>query len=623
MTGDARPVYFDSGRETLFGWLHPGQSGAECGLGVVLCNPFGYEAICAHRSLRVFAETFAAAGIATLRFDYSGSGDSSGTVQDQNLLSRWCDDIQNAVEFLERSTGVRQICLVGVRLGALLAELVAKRTHVDWLIAVAPVTNGRRYLRELRAFQATTQSEHPPEATAGGPSLPAGDRSLEVTGFHLPAATVEHLERIDLSKLDGRSADAVLILDRDDLPAGQSWASRLQAQGVDTRYEALPGFNEMVSTPHAAMVPSAMLSAMSQWLQARSHTQESSLAATSPAGLPAGARMRLRSDDGTELIERAMFIDGERTLFAIATEPAERAVGTETSGHGIVMLNAGATHHVGSNRMYVDLARYWAARGYVVLRVDLAGLGDSNTRGGTTANEVYPPGALYDVGVAIDFLRRRRAVRNVTMVGLCAGAYHALRAAISGLPVNTVFLINPLTYYWKPGTTLSDLQISEVVVNPGLYAQHARSWRYWLRLFTGKVDLWRVAQVLARRAVLVTASGARNVCRRLGIRIADDLGWDLQSVTERGIRIVFFFAPADGGLELLRLQAGATPERLGPRCRIHLIPGADHIFTQRSARLQLLQLMRDELPSSIAPAAVSSAGPRCHPDATPVAYIDS
>ena len=40
-------------------------------IGVVICNPFGYEAICSHRSVRTFAEAAAAAGAPTLRFDYA------------------------------------------------------------------------------------------------------------------------------------------------------------------------------------------------------------------------------------------------------------------------------------------------------------------------------------------------------------------------------------------------------------------------------------------------------------------------------------------------------------------------------------------------------------------------
>ena len=35
----------------------------------MLCKPFGYEAICAHRGLRAFANSAAALGVPTLRFD--------------------------------------------------------------------------------------------------------------------------------------------------------------------------------------------------------------------------------------------------------------------------------------------------------------------------------------------------------------------------------------------------------------------------------------------------------------------------------------------------------------------------------------------------------------------------
>ncbi len=153
------------------------------------------------------------------------------------------------------------------------------------------------------------------------------------------------------------------------------------------------------------------------------------------------------------------------------------------------MLNTGATSHIGPNRMYVDLARYWAARGYVVLRLDLAGIGDSNTRPGEVTNQVYPPGAIYDIGVAIEFLRRQCAVSNITLAGPVCRAYHSLRSAVSGLPVDTVLLVNPLTFYWKHGSTLNDLQISEVVRNPGVYAENAFSPRHWSKLLRGQVNM--------------------------------------------------------------------------------------------------------------------------------------
>jgi alpha-beta hydrolase superfamily lysophospholipase len=595
MSSDPTPLYFPSKDQTLFGWLHPARGATPSDAGVVICSPFGYEAICAHWSLRTFADTCAAAGMHALRFDYSGTGDSSGSVGEEDLISGWCDDVRAAIEMLERTCGVRRILLVGVRLGALIAALVAAEQRIDAIIAVAPVANGRRYLRELRAFQASIELSGSPPPSAGQSQTPA-DGGLEVTGFRLSPVSVETLERIDLSKLSDGPQTAALILDRDDLPGAKPWATALESEGVQVQYAALPGFTDMVSTPHTSVVPVAMVETMAQWLEKYRVQSEPAEPMPTQVRLPAGARMRIKDESGVELIERAMFVDDERTLFAIVTEPAERAVGMDTSGYGVVMLNGGATNHIGPNRMYVELSRRWAARGYVVLRLDLAGLGDSGIRPGEEKNQVYPPGALHDVGVAIEFLRRRRGVHNITLAGLCAGAYHALRSAISGLPVNTVLLVNPLTFYWKQGSTFSDLQISEVVRNPAVYVENALSLRHWSKLLRGRVNLWRVGMVFLQRSWLAVDSSLRDVCRRLKIPLPNDLGRDLQSVASRGVRIVFFFARTDAGPKLLKVQGGSAVKRLGDRCRIHTIDGADHIFTQRAARTRLLQLLSNELP---------------------------
>src|ERR1700755_3241688 len=68
------PVLIPASGGSLNGWLHTPVEAGDVAL--LICNPFGYEALCAHRALRVLAERAALAGAHVLRFDYRGTGDS-------------------------------------------------------------------------------------------------------------------------------------------------------------------------------------------------------------------------------------------------------------------------------------------------------------------------------------------------------------------------------------------------------------------------------------------------------------------------------------------------------------------------------------------------------------------
>src|SRR5262245_21309295 len=62
----AQPLYFGDGDDTLFGWYHPPASRPRTA-GVVICAPFGVEAIFSHRALRHIAERLARDGFPVLR----------------------------------------------------------------------------------------------------------------------------------------------------------------------------------------------------------------------------------------------------------------------------------------------------------------------------------------------------------------------------------------------------------------------------------------------------------------------------------------------------------------------------------------------------------------------------
>ena len=208
----AEPRYFGPSARTSFGWLHrPAEELHPEAIGLIICNPFGYEALCAHRSLRHMAEAAAALGVPALRFDYHGTGDSPGDDRDPARWGAWLASVHHAVDELRRSTRVERVCLLGLRLGATLAAMVScERDDVAGLVAIAPVVSGKAWLREVRVLQLALGHTAPPS----GFELPAG--AQESAGFLIAAETREAIARADLDALPRAPAPRVLLLDRDD-----------------------------------------------------------------------------------------------------------------------------------------------------------------------------------------------------------------------------------------------------------------------------------------------------------------------------------------------------------------------------------------------------------------------
>jgi pimeloyl-ACP methyl ester carboxylesterase len=383
------------------------------------------------------------------------------------------------------------------------------------------------------------------------------------------------------------------------MPVGRRWAESLSARTAKTDYLALPGLIEMVMTaPQFAAVPLEMIEATRDWMvelagrsRAAFDLESGRLGDCAPARHSVLTLADGSDPDAKTITERPVFLGRDGLVFGIVTEPRSG----EVRRRAVILLNAGADHHIGASRLYVSVARRWAYRGYIVLRMDLAGLGDSRTRPGCLDSEVFPPDALEDIRAAVEFLRTRYGVRDCTLSGLCSGAYHALRAAAAGVPVNRILMVNPQNYFWKPGETLETLQLAEVVKNPSVYRERMFSIAAWKRLLSGQVNIVRIVKIYLQRPWLAVESTARDIARILHIKLPHDLGSELEEIVARGIRVAFVFADGEPGIALLKLQAGASIRRLGERCRIHVINNADHVFTQSGPRAVMEKVLSEEL----------------------------
>jgi len=120
---------------------------------VLICAPIGHEYIRTHWSLRLLANQLARKGVHVLRFDYSGVGDSAGSIQQIASLDQWVGNIELAIDELKRISGAETVMLLGQRFGAAMAAEVAQyRADVNSLVCLEPVIDGTDYLNRLRAM---------------------------------------------------------------------------------------------------------------------------------------------------------------------------------------------------------------------------------------------------------------------------------------------------------------------------------------------------------------------------------------------------------------------------------------------------------------------------------------
>lgn len=184
---------FGPADQSLYASFHPSQpANVPARTAVLLCNPFGQEAVRLHRFYRVLAERLSRSGVAVLRFDYYATGESAGE-DAEGCLDRWSSDVLTAHRELARLSGARNISWIGARLGGSIALQAAMKLSgsLDRLILWEPVLDGQAYLMQLAQDHARTIARPglplPPDS-----EQPAG----EALGFAMSPTLLQDINQI-------------------------------------------------------------------------------------------------------------------------------------------------------------------------------------------------------------------------------------------------------------------------------------------------------------------------------------------------------------------------------------------------------------------------------------------
>lgn len=566
-----RPVLFQG----CFGWLHP----AGGRRGVVLCAPYGGEALATHRAWRCFANALAAAGVPVLRFDYPGSGNSVGEESDPDRLEAWLGGIRAAAAHLRAVAGVEEVALVGLRLGALLAAAAAREAGADALVLLAPFPSGRAFLQELRAV--ALLAERPADAPPA-----VGPEGIDSAGFRLTAETAEALRGLDLTRMTDAPARRVLILDR---PEGRAavLAERFRALGADVEEAPFPDLARLMSSvQHGALDCSAFARA-ADWLTGDRLTGNRGPTATARTAESSDFRLRLPG-----AVERPLRFGPGSGLFGILCEPAAATV----ERPAVLLLNSGATPHTGTGRMSVRLARRLAARGIASLRLDLGGLGDSASKPGRRDGLIYCRDMVEDAQAGLDALAAAGHGTAVA-VGLCAGAAVALHVALADPRVVGLALVNPGRFVLGDGVTQEEA-IGSAVKPAAAYLPRLTEPAVWRAILRQDRKASRVARSLSERAARRLRIGAGRLRAGLTGRgyARDDVLHAFLALSDRGVRTLMVHSAGDVTLGELEAQAGTDGGRLRRMGGLWMerLPGADHSLMERAARERFADLL-DEL----------------------------
>jgi len=202
-------------------------------------------------------------------------------------------------------------------------------------------------------------------------------------------------------------------------------------------------------------------------------------------------------------------------LTGILTEPSDSV--RVADAPVALILNAGIVHNIGPFRLHVDIARMLATVGFSSLRIDISGLGDSETRTGKFVGENR---AKQDAVDAMDYLAEHINNDRFVIIGLCSGAFNAHQVAVSdprvvGAAMFDGIVFRTLGFYFRQ------------------YARMARP-RFWRNAIKRRM----IGESLAREAAGESLGESEFFeVDKTRAEVADEIS----GLVDRGVRLLFMY----------------------------------------------------------------------------------
>lgn len=271
--------------------------------------------------------------------------------------------------------------------------------------------------------------------------------------------------------------------------------------------------------------------------------------------------------------ERAIHFGSHRGLVGIVTTP-DGVSDPSRPKRAVLMANVGLHHRVGPYRLYVDIARRLAARGFTSLRFDLSGLGDSSPRPGAMSDSERN---VLDMTEGMAWLEAKLGIREFVVIGLCSGVDVAHPVAVKDPRVVGAVFIDGYTY-----STVG----SAIRRHTLRYFQLARWTRFVRRLLASR------SRGEAPQAAPQAAPDQQMFVR--DYPALDAFREDVSCMLRRGTRLLFVWTGTYGqfssSAQLYEMLGAGVPRK---GITLEYMKGADHVFTAIHQRERFLSLIED------------------------------
>ncbi len=295
------------------------------------------------------------------------------------------------------------------------------------------------------------------------------------------------------------------------------------------------------------------------------------------------------------MIEKAIKFGAFKSLVGIISEPTAPL---ELSRPAVIISNAGLIHRIGPNRIYVKLARMLAAQGFVVLRLDLSGVGDSLPRPDHMPVEQF---TIDDLVQAMDYLTHTYGMQRFVLMGHCAGAFHSFRTAAQDRRVSGVVMMNPDGSETDWVDYDRKRKLARYYENYYIKRTLLDSQR-WKRFFNGQISYRDVFKNILINVVWYRISGLFfRIKRRFGPPAPPQASagqlFSIEAILTKlyamDIQMMLIYSANSTGLERIQTGMGKALKQLKTAGKLDffVVPGADHIFSPLATQLHLSEII--------------------------------